>query len=45
MTQFEHDGEGPDVDPVTGDEAETFDPPQHFVLEVDDSYLGHHADD
>lgn len=39
-----HDPDYPDVDPVTGDEAETHEP-SHFVLEVHNSVVGHHADD
>lgn len=31
--------DGPDTNPATGDEAETFEPP-HFILEVHDSTLG-----
>lgn len=26
LTPFVHDGTGPDVDPATGDEAQTFEP-------------------
>lgn len=37
------DPDGPDVDPVTGDEAAT--EPPRFTLEVHDSVLGHDTGD